>query len=171
MTQLSKHHFVAYLQKLADQEERGALASLRRGLGHPPGTAPEMFRYVIPHLPTEVSRTQEAAYYLVAALFALHPKSCENGNIGDHMAHARDGNNDDAIERRFTALLMAHPDDLPDHLRQAISFLKSKDIPVNWEQLLRDLQNWDNPDWRTGVQKRWARYFWGRQNAVAEQKD
>ena len=69
------------------------------------------------------------------------------------------GGDDTAIERRFVALLAAHPDDLALYLRQAISYLRSKEVPVNWQQLLVDLQAWSHPD--QYVQKRWVRAFWG----------
>lgn len=160
------HPFIRYLQNLAEGQNRGALASLRRGLGQPPGTAAEMYRYVEPFLGAD-ARYKEDAYYLVAALFALHPESTDFGDMGSHMAAARAEGNEDALERRFTALLAAHPDDLPDYLRQAVSFLKSKDIPINWNELLRDLQGWGRED--RFVQKKWARSFWGgRQLAKTE---
>lgn len=162
MNQATTHPFISYLRSLAESQERGALAALRRGLGQPPGTAPEMFRYVAPFLPANATRAQENAYYLVAALFALHPKSITVGNLGAHLAQARkNAGEDDALERRFTALLAAHPDDLPGYLRQAISFLKSKEVPVNWEQLLFDVQAWEHAERRAMVQRNWARSFWG----------
>lgn len=162
MTQATQNPFIQYLQSLADNQDRGALAALRRGLGQPAWSVPEMYPYVVPRLPANLSAAQEAAYYLTASLFALHPKSTAQGNLGGHLAQAKQGGNEDAIERRFTALLAAHPDDLPGYLRQAVSFLKSKEIPVNWEQLLYDLQAWEHPDRRARVQKEWARAFWGR---------
>jgi CRISPR system Cascade subunit CasB len=160
-----EERFIDRLKHLADGQERGALASLRRGLGKPPGTVAEMYRYVEPFLGDlgGGARFKESAFYLVAALFALHPKSTDEGNIGTHLAKTRTDAGADALERRFTALLAAHPDDLPDYLRQAISFLKSKEEPVNWLQLLRDLQNWEKrDDLKFSVQKHWARSFWGR---------
>jgi CRISPR type I-E-associated protein CasB/Cse2 len=63
--------FITYLESL--REDRGALAALRRGLGQPPGTAREMYPYVVRWLPAEASAQREAAYFLVAALFAYHP--------------------------------------------------------------------------------------------------
>ena len=59
-------------------------------------------------------------------------------------------------------LLSAHPDDLGDYLRQAVSLLKSKDVPVNWQRLLKDVLAWKRRDERPRlkVQKRWARNFW-----------
>lgn len=160
MTTPDTHPFIAHLQSLAGGQDRGALAALRRGLGRPPGAAPEMFRYVEPFLPQQRRSELEAAYYLVASLFALHPLSTPEGNLGAHMARARSEGNEDALERRFTALLSAHPDDLPEYLRQVISYLKSKDVPVNWNELFWNLQHWGDED--RAVQKRWAAAFWGK---------
>jgi len=168
MTALSQEvqPFIAYLQSLAEKQERGALAALRRGLGQPPGTVAETFRYVEPWLGEKRSPDREAAFYLVASLFALHPKTTHQGNMGAHLAQIRSEGGEDALERRFTALLAAHPDDLPFYLRQAVSFLKSKEVPVNWNELLWDLQNWDEKrdDPRRSVQKKWASAFWSRPN-------
>jgi CRISPR type I-E-associated protein CasB/Cse2 len=155
------HPFVEYLISLREGDERGALADLRRGLGQPPGTAPAMYPYVVRYLPSGVSRREEAVYYLIAALFAYHDQAGGRGNMGDHFGATRDPNGENtAIERRFTALLAAHPDDLPFYLRQAVSYLKSKDVAVDWSQLFYDLRRWHYDDRR--VQKRWARSFWGR---------
>lgn len=154
-----KYPFVEYLESLRD--DRAALAALRRGLGQPPGTVADMYRYVVPWLPDDVPPWHETAYYLIAALFAYHPDAGGTGNMGRHFACARDPQGDNtALERRFTALLAAHPDDLDFYLRQAVSFLKSKEVPVNWHQLLSDLLGWGYPD--RYVQQQWARAFWGR---------
>lgn len=157
------HAFVTYLESLA--EDRAALAALRRGLGRPPGTAPDMYPYVIPHLPVGTGRRYEDACYLVAALFGLHPLSASGGNMGHHFNRTLDRANPDhnvATERRFTVLLATHVDDLPDHLRQAVSFLKSRDqpVPVNYHQLLRDVLGWKHQ--ARYVQRNWANAFWGR---------
>ena len=157
------HPFVEYLESLRDRDDRGALAALRRGLGHPPGTVADTYRYVVPWLPDDTPPWRENAYYLVAALFAYHSDEGGTGNMGRHFARTRDPQGDStAIERRFTILLSAHPDDLPFYLRQAISFLKSKDVPVNWHRLLSDVMAWGHPDYRDRVQRNWARAFWGR---------
>lgn len=163
-----RHPFVEYLEGL--REDRGALAALRRGLGQPPGTVAGMYRYVVPWLPDEASRRQEAAYYLLAALFAYHPAGQDTGNMGNHFARTCEpGGDNTAIERRFTALLAAHPDDLDSYLRQAISFLRSKEVPVNWQQLFSDLQRWHYEN-RT-VQRDWARSFWGRRQETQTTKE
>jgi CRISPR system Cascade subunit CasB len=162
--------FITYLEGLRD--DRGALAALRRGLGQPPGTVASMYPYVVRWLGDDVPPWREEAYYLVAALFAYHPAEGGTGNMGDHFARTRQPQGDDtAIERRFTALLAAHPDDLGFSLRQAVSFLKSKEIPIKWQQLLSDVLNWGHPE--RYVQQQWARAFWGRDQSAqaASQND
>ena len=153
------HPFITYLEGL--REDRAALAALRRVLGQPIGTVREMFPYVVRWVGDSASRREESTYYLTASHFAYHPDPGGSGNLGDAFARARKSREEDtAIERRFTTLLAAHPDDLPDYLRQAIGFLKSKEVPVNWHQLFYDLRGWSHPD--AYIQKRWARAFWGR---------
>ena len=172
--------FIDHLERLASRENRGALAALRRGLGQPLGAVPAMYPYVVPWLPAEARPWQEAAYYLVAALFSLHPESGGTGNLGAsfRLAAAREtpaSTEEERIsplERRFTALLAAHPDDLPDRLRQAIGYLASKDIPVDWRQLFQDLPRWGHPS--RHVQRQWASAFWGRErqeNSSENQED
>lgn len=160
--------FIGYLE--SRREDRAALAALRRGLGHPPGTVADMYRYVVPWLSDDTPPWREAAFYTIAALFAYHPQSAGRGNMGDHFAQARGRLGDEtAIDRRFTVLLAAHPEDLDFHLRQAVSFLKSKDVPVNWHQLLVDMVAWGHPEGY--VQRRWARAFWGRRPQQEEEKE
>jgi CRISPR system Cascade subunit CasB len=151
------HPFITYLETLT--ANRGVLAALRRGLGQPPGTVAEVYPYILPFIPDSVGPHVEEIYFTIASLFAFYPQGITSGNIGSHMASAVVSESSQAaVERRFTTLLASHPDDLPNALRQAISFLKSKDQPVNWHQLMRDMLAWDHPD--RYVQKRWASAFW-----------
>jgi CRISPR system Cascade subunit CasB len=162
--------FIEALVALYKQEDRAALAALRRGLGRPPGETMEMYPYVAPYT-KELTRKQEDAYYFVAALFGLYPGenwTSSDGrlrtNLGASLQQLANPNESSresskSVERRFAALLNAHSDDLSEHLRQNISLLKSKDIPVDWRQLLRDVINWDDDD--RLVQRDWSKAFWG----------
>ena len=157
---MSNNAFVDYLCELARRDDRGALAHLRRGLGGPPGTAVEMFPYVVPWLPAQGRRWQQDAHFLVAALFAMHPAHDPNiGSLGStlrRLAHA--ANSEDSTERRFVALLNTHRDDLFRPLRHAVSLAKSHNVPVDYAMLLQHVQHWANEDrW---VQRRWAADFW-----------
>lgn len=165
---MEENKFITYLQSLVEKDDRRALAHLRRGLDQPPGTVPAMYPYVEPFRWQMHNQVQEAIHYQVAALFASHPLRGGTDNFGAHMALARTESGEDALERRFTALLSAHFEDLPSYLRQAIGFLKSRSqpVPVNWNQLFHDLQYWDHEDrW---IQKQWASAFWRRAQIVKE---
>lgn len=168
MRQPSEHdaNFVAFLERLVQREDRGSLAALRRGLGKPPGEAAAMHRFVVPWLPARSGPWDEAPYYLVASLFAWHqgswrPPEGEEGpvtNLGASFGRLADAVGAERIEPRFVALLNCHREDLAEHLRHVIGLMKSKDVLVDWAQLLRDLRSWDR-DGRP-VQRAWARAFW-----------
>ena len=166
--------FVQYLVGLAKEEDRGALAALRRGLGKPPGTAPEMFPIVVPWTSGLKIPDEADACFLVASLFALHPDDADGGNMGGTFARIRaqeGGEGDDSLERRFVALLNAHSDDLPRYLRHAVGLARSKEAPVNYAQLLCDISPplWNHP--RRWVQHQWARAYWGRSARADEPSD
>jgi len=161
----SSDDFIAKLIGMAD--ERGKLAVLRRGLGTAPGADPAMYPIIAPLLPYGCSQREERRHYLIASLFALHPETTDNGNFGDHMRLACLQDTQAATSRRFTALLSAHQDDLPLYLRQAVSFIKSKNQKINWHQLMKDIRHWDHPD--RFVQRRWANAFWGVQMENSDQ--
>lgn len=163
--------FIAYLEGLRDRDDKGALAILKRGLGKPAGTDFGMAPYIERW---NLAAWDRARYYLVASLFASHPMPAEtnaNGepcNMGDVFADIVKAytsdvrkNKDDArksVERRFVAILNAHSDDLPRHLRHAVSLAKSKNVPVDYLSLLRDLRDWDKDE--KYVQQKWACRFW-----------
>lgn len=159
--------FVSYLAGLARREDRASLAHLRRGLGKPPGTAPEMFPIVVPWT-SSMNDWAADVYYVVAALFGAHPMTAQKGNFGDtcRVAHSRRradrgaGSEEgvDSLERRFVAMLNAHPDDLHWHLRHAVDLAAGEEVPVNWAELLYDLSYWSHPD--RFVQRKWANAYW-----------
>lgn len=171
----SEQRFGAYLRELVDREDRAALAALRRALGKPPGLAAEAHRYVVPWLHDPPDERRDAAYYLVAALFALHQGSwrdpserAEDSNLGASMRLLANSLERESVERRFTVLLNSHVEEFPRHLRHAVALLKTKEIGIDWARLLQDVQRWGREDRR--VQRLWARAFWGhrREEAASE---
>lgn len=156
--------FTKYLESLHNGDDRAALAALRRGLGRAPGGAGEMHRYIVPRV-QGLKEWQEDAYYIVAALFGLYPSknwraadgAKRETNLGASLAKLKENA---GAERRFVALLNSRREDLPEHLRGVISLLKSKEIPVDWAQLIDDINRWDREDRR--VQRNWSRAFWNQ---------
>ena len=165
MSEQDDRDFIYYLKSLSDRDQRGALAALRRGLGKPPGNEPLTYPYVVPKLPNDLrSSEDEEPYYLVASLFALHPLSATEGNMGSHLRELAPQTHADElppnIVRRFVLLLSAHPNDLYKLLQPAVNLLKAGSVPIHWYQLLRDLKRWRYADARSDVRRKWATDFW-----------
>ncbi len=148
--------FVSYLQKRG--KDRGFLASLRRGLSDPLASA-ELFPAVIPLLPKGLKAWEEEPYFFIAALYGHHPMNTDKGNFGSAYRRLRSSGGEDAAERRFVTLLGCDREDLYIHLRQAVGIMKSKDIPVNYDELFKAIRYWSHQD--KFIQKSWAKDFWG----------
>lgn len=166
MNENEKHKLIQHLESLASENnlDRSALAKLRRALYDPI----EAYPVILPYLPKDINDYELNLYTLLAALFSIHPHSSSDGNMGLHM-HRAAGEEIEATERRFVNLLRANWEDLPVLLRQSVSFLRSKEIAINWEQLRKDLLAWNHIDGY--VQKSWARAFWGYQPQKAQSEN
>ncbi len=176
--------FINQLKEWGKREtgpQRTAMAELRRGLQEFPHLPPSMHRYVAPFA-GYTEGWQKETYYLTAALFARYHSGSKTAlysdeawrNMGSYFAEVvkHEAEASDSIERRFNALLTAHPQDLHYHLRQAIAFLHSKSdvtIAINWEKLFWDIRDWDDDDKRPKVQEKWAMQFW-RHNTNANKE-
>ncbi len=169
--------FISRLLMLGEQKaggreagQRASLAELRRGLGRPPGAAPGAYREVLTLLDGRGAGDRfEDACFQVATLYALYPHNSGTPRSGEqrrdrNLGHSlgflsRKDERKQGAGRRMIALLNCHEDDLPEHLRHAVSLLRADDGPIDWRQLLRDLRGW--PDDDRHVQRAWARGFWG----------
>ncbi|MBI3654268.1 MAG: type I-E CRISPR-associated protein Cse2/CasB [Acidobacteria bacterium] len=161
-----REEFIEALEKLYEKDDRAALATLRRGLGKKPGEEMGIYRYLGRFANRMKRYQQEEAYHLVATLFGLYPSPSwssgdnnEKTNLGASFKRLQAEMGGDGVERRFTALLNAHSEDLSEHLRQAVGLLKSKEISIDWVQLLRAVEFWDFDDDRR-TQRAWAKAFW-----------
>lgn len=188
-----------------EQRNRVALARLRRSRGKHPNQSHEAHRYVT-YFTSSISGWKEECFYYVAELFAAYPdregswlKERDGGgyqqtNLGasfrklvDRLVEEDDSSEDDEtkrkkaterVERRFTALLATSRNNLLDRLIHALSLLKAKEVPVDWQRLLFDLQQWEgqNPlvvkdNKRPSVQRQWAKAFWTSPKNQSESPD
>ncbi len=163
--------FVERLFALRQAEDRAALAALRRGAGRKPGTEPAMFPHM-PWVPERIDSPEYVAAFLTASFFALHPAEGGSGSFGAVMRRIRDKTGSGSIEARLVALLQAHPEDLPGHLRGCVTLAGSNEVPVDWTQFLMDITGLlSGGDWADNVRKRWAQDFWApRQGEVPEEQ-
>jgi CRISPR system Cascade subunit CasB len=154
--------FVDALERVREADDRATLAKLRRGLTD---HAAECEMWVYGHLRGALSEHEEPAL-LTAALFATHPQKGGRGSLGAAFRRMRTETSAESLDKRFAVLIDSHPDELPARLRQAVSLLKSQEVPVDWRRLLSDLLDWGGP--RRPVQRTWARDYWAVQAAGAE---
>jgi len=184
MSNVNVTNFINQLKEWGKREtgaQRTAMAELRRGLQEFPQLSPSMHRYIAPFT-RYATGWEKQTCYLVAALFARYhagsqtPQYSNAGylNMGSYFATVvrQDEGGSEAIERRFNALLTAHPQDLHYQLRQAIAFLHSKqeaNIAINWQKIYYDILDWNDDEKRWQTQERWASQFWRHQSHTTEQ--
>ncbi|MFO1322346.1 MAG: type I-E CRISPR-associated protein Cse2/CasB [Burkholderiales bacterium] len=163
---MSEHSmdFVTHLVGLAARD-RGALAALRRSLAFAPGAYPPAYpvveRFVGRNLHAHDAR--RLALYIVAGLFALHPRHVQEVAIGTALGTLMARRGSDSIEGRFVALLSAEPEHVHEYLRQLVSLLAAEGIAFDYAQLLDDLSGHLNrfaDERRDAVRQRWARDFY-----------
>jgi CRISPR system Cascade subunit CasB len=149
--------FVRQLHRLREADDRAALAHLRRGLGKPLGASAQRDAILFRCLGPETTKVERAAS-LIASLFGSHSAGGGRGGMGTAFARLKFAGNSEGVGKRLMALLNADREDLDNHLRHAVSLLKSHDIPIDWRRLLNDILRWDKDE--RPVQREWSRQFW-----------
>ncbi|HKS45437.1 MAG TPA: type I-E CRISPR-associated protein Cse2/CasB [Amycolatopsis sp.] len=143
-------------------EARRVLARLRRSFAGPRQEA-EAYDVVFEHDPPEA---EQEIWLLVAGLFALHPqprpRKDTRGSIGTAM-RALSQPPTESTTRRFQQLLAVDRNALPHYLRQCVQMLRTKNVAVDYDQLLDDLVVVLGPYSRDEevrrVRLRWARDY------------
>ncbi|HWV38631.1 MAG TPA: type I-E CRISPR-associated protein Cse2/CasB [Vulgatibacter sp.] len=154
------HPLIEMLESMAARDDRAALAELRKGLS--PGRESAVYPFVARFFPMDSRPSDERSLVTVAALFALHPVSGTR-SIAFALRSIRLETDSDSVEKRFVGLLDSHVEDLPNHLRHAVSLCRSHDRTFDWSGILDALRNWEHEDrW---VQRRWARDFWSTERS------
>jgi len=153
----------AFVQRVKSLS-RGELAGLKRNAGSTLAEArgtPWFYRL----LEGEGWKNQEI-YFLVATLIGLNPLTLR-GDFGQTMRVLRDRHSPESVERRFRILLDAEFDtvdrqpaggEFAYRLRQLVKLAASKEVGVDWPQLLVDLCCWRAAN--KPVQRRWAKSFY-----------
>lgn len=154
------------------------LADLRRGVGKTPGSVPEIWKITLNDLPEGfISKDGNPTYgewasHISLTLFALHQQgkdttskcmSQENKSLGDAARILRGKIEDDGsrVKRRLDAIATASDiEEMSYHLRGLIQLFKSKDIPLDYPQLARDIYEFQFPNIRDQVRLRWGQSFY-----------
>lgn len=139
-----------------DSLDPGARARLKRNAGKSMAESRDALVLFYGLLPHGVPQYQEETYFLVATLYPL-AEGGGRGDLGTALRRARQEKNAKGLDRRVEILLDADVSQLPFRLRQAIRFLASNRVRVNWPLLLQHLLHWTNPN--RFVQQAWARSY------------
>lgn len=97
----------------------------------------------------------------IAGLYALHPNTTNQGNMGDtcrRLCGSEEKPWDEEpgpIAKRLQHLLAAERDEICNRVVRIILRAKSQEIPINYEQLENDLLYWGDKK-----KNSWAMNFW-----------
>jgi len=145
--------FCERLEKL----DPGDRARLKRSAGQTLAEAHRqalgLFYSLLPH---GISPAQEETFFLVATLYPMSEPN-GRGDLGNSLRLARQEHNAPGLDRRVIVLLDSDTTQLPFRLRQAIHFLQSCRVAVDYVRLLDDLLYWTHHE--RLVQRRWARSY------------
>ncbi|EDY51267.1 conserved hypothetical protein [Streptomyces clavuligerus] len=140
------------------------LAALRAGLGKPAGTVPSLWQHYTSRTDGRPTPELEAEHGALS-LYGLHQQSRRRPmhrpgvGLGEALRRLRQsgGVSADALDRRTAAAVNATSvPALLYRLRGLIPQLRSAAIPLDYDQLLRDLRNWAHPESRQRVRRTWG---------------
>lgn len=148
---------------LRNVDNKRVMATLRCGLVE----STEMRAWpLLAHLGGIGGNQRSRAVRTVAGLFALHPQNCTSGNMGtvcrrlcgsDEKPWESDtgtSNTPGPVERRFLYLLNADREEICGRVCRLVRYAGSRDIPVNYAGLEKDLAEWPR------AREAWAVTFW-----------
>ncbi len=145
--------FLSYLQRY--RHDRGSLANLRGALSD--SRRPNAW----PLLGGFPGAIGSPPFEAIAALWAGGVElSASGGNLGDTLASLMKDHH--SFEGRFKRLLSCDRDEIAAHVATVVHAAQAKGLHVNYTQLLSDLLCWGDD-----VRVRWAKAFWGVEEADA----
>lgn len=172
-----RHRDKWYWEKYIDDEGRWRtpgkeppgedLATMRRGLGRLPGSLPAMGKFYEAVMSTADSRELRAEHAALC-LYGLHQQSQRiplhrpGIGLGDALRalKKRADVSDSAVDRRFNAAATSTSvEELVAHLRGLVTQLRSKQITLDYSQLLNDLWSWEYPDGQSRVRRQWGMQY------------
>ena len=155
------------------------LAKLRKSVGKSITESNEVWQILFENLPeeflgnTKTPSNYEKAILCSLQLYALHQQGKTDSvlsqtqenkykNIGYSLKQMRTSDNQDALDRRFNAMLVANTyEELSNHLRYMMKLLKSKapETKVDYAKLAQDLY-WFLVGYKKETRLNWAREYY-----------
>ena len=172
-----------------DAVVRGRLANLRRGAGRQPGDDPKVWGSLFSDLPEDMlgrngePSREEWAIHTALTLYALHqqgndPRSHSMNRDRVSLGYAASmlvGSDEDARERvarRFHQVALAP--DMPSmvyYLRSMVQLLRSRDIPLDYPLLAKDLYLYQFQEGASSVRLQWGQDFYKKSDDSESRKE
>ncbi|GCD99705.1 type I-E CRISPR-associated protein Cse2/CasB [Embleya hyalina] len=151
------------------------LAAMRTGLGRTPGEAWAVWTFSVSEVDEHLARqdrmsAEQRAEHAALALYGLHQQS---QSTPMHKSGVRPGQalralratgkfSEQAVDRRVDAAATAtRAEALHIHLRGLVTQLRAVAQPLDYNTLLEDLREFEHPDGRRRVRRRWGRDYYG----------
>ena len=150
------------------KQDTGAVAALKRALTGEAKHLRDVYSIVLPPLErigikySQDNKFHQDEWILVACLFAYYPQKLDRDkqrNFGQSAGVLASKTDSEGADRRFRALLDTSLEDLRSPLSALVRLMKSKEIAIDYPQLIVDLSWWELSS--QSVQDKWARGFWG----------
>lgn len=156
-------------------QARADTAKLRRALGKPAGSVPEVWEYTLAAIPASLqghhdkpSRPEQAAHAALT-LFALHQQSMNTPahqkgiTFGEAVARLANSEqrSEQAVTRRFMAIATAGSlDEMLTHIRGLVTQMRTAQIGFDYAQLADDLLTLLDPKHAQEARLKWGRDFY-----------
>jgi CRISPR system Cascade subunit CasB len=155
-----QNRFLEFLHKRI-ANDNGAKADLKRALSGEPKHLRNIYSLVLPYLSSISDWKQDHIWIPVACLSVYYPQPIrdQQNNFGYSCRQLANKTESEGIERRFRVLLDTASSDIQNPITALVRQMKSKEISIDYPQLIYDLNQWEHPD--QYIQDKWARTFWG----------
>jgi CRISPR system Cascade subunit CasB len=164
---------------------RAALAKLRRGAGKSISDSSETWDIVFEDFddalkgPGNNASDAENVVHTALTLYAIHQQGKDQKMSGDNSFGnavkkliSADGSNENAVKRRFDAVITADNfREFSHHARGLVQLMKANNVPLDYPGFAKDLYLYCNPEHKNNIRLRWGRDFYMRKKPVTGQKE
>jgi CRISPR system Cascade subunit CasB len=163
-------------EKSQKKDNLGGQAILRRAMSGEPKHVMGVHEFMPRNIRNLSIWEEDRIWIPVACLFVYYPQTIDRvrdpkkRNFGRscwNLAMEIDKTGQSkGTPRRFKSLLDTSLTDIRSPLNNLVRQMKSRGVPIDYPQLLIDLQQWEHP--KQYIQDKWARTYWGAALPITE---
>jgi CRISPR system Cascade subunit CasB len=172
-----KYKISSLLERSNESSMKAILANLRKGIGKPPGSMPELWSVTYDGMPkslishSELPSRGEWAIHTSLTLFALHqqgkdvinqPMYKDGETLGRTLRKLIKNEEDEKrVKRRFDSAATSDSlEEFSHHLRGLVQIMKAQSLPLDYPLLTEELFWFQIPEYRDNLRLKWGRDFY-----------